>query len=328
MVSKSVIRVLSEGETARAFPSVAETVALVEASLMATAEGGTQVPSKAGLKPNSGKGFFHWMPFIDREAQAVGLKWVSYIPGNAERGLVDSNALVMLCDAGSGYPTGILGGMGITALRTAAGALAGARHFLAGNPGRLALIGCGRIQRETARFFMDFYPDLRDVTVFARTEASREAFCAEFNERYGRRFRPCDSPRAALNGADVVVSCVPQAAGPILSACMFADGAVYVPLDVTAAWDRSVYDSSDLVVSDNLAQFEIAVRDRRGLQDLDLGRVLSLGEILRGTVAPPAAQHRLVTSVVTGTAETDLFVARFILARAAEQGVGVEIPFG
>ncbi len=327
MAATSVIRVLSEDDTARAFPTVAETVALVEASLMATAGGTTLVPPKAGLKPNSGKGFFHWMPFIDRDAQAVGLKWVSYIPGNADRDLIDSNALVMLCDADSGYPTGILGGMGITALRTAAGALVGARHFAARPPERLALVGCGRIQRETARFFMEFYPDLKEVTVYARTPANREAFCAEFEARYARRFRACDRPRAALDGADMIVSCVPQAAGPLLSACMFKPGAIYVPLDVTASWDRSVYDSSDLVVSDNLAQFESSVRERRGNLDLDLGRVVSMGDVLRNSVPVPEAPQ-LVTSVVTGTAETDLFVARFILDKATQQGIGIEIPFG
>jgi ornithine cyclodeaminase/alanine dehydrogenase-like protein (mu-crystallin family) len=245
------------------------------------------------------------------------------VPGNADRGLVDSNALVMLCDAESGYPTGILGGMGITALRTAAGALAGARPFGPKAPRKLALIGCGRIQRFTARFFTSFYPGLEEVAVHARTQAGREAFCVE----HGAKFRPCGSAGEAVEGADLIVSCVPQAARPMLEPDMFKPGAVFVPLDVTASWDKDLYEACDLVLGDNLPQFEIAVRDRRGGVDLDLGRVKLMGDVLRGLVEVPAAP-RLTMSVVTGTAETDLFVARFILEKAGRDGIGTVIPFG
>lgn len=321
-MSGAIIRILSEAETERAFPPVEETVALVEASLMATRTGTTEVPPKAGLKPESGKGFFHWMPFMDRSGGTGGVKWVSYFPGNAEKGLVDSHALILLCDGSTGYPEGIVGGMGITGLRTAAGAIVGARPFQP-KPKNIALIGCGRIQATTARFVAEAFPTLEKVGVFARTQQTREAFCAA----QGERFRPAASVREATAEADIVISCIPQAAGPVLGPDDFKPGAVFLPLDVTASWSQAVYEASDAIFADNVEQAKIAATTRRPDMRLDLSRIAGMGDILLGRAAPPGS-FRLLTSIVTGTAETDLFVARRVLARAAEMGLGTVVPFG
>jgi ornithine cyclodeaminase/alanine dehydrogenase-like protein (mu-crystallin family) len=318
----AIIRILSEAETEQAFPPAEETVALVEDSLKATRTGTTEVPPKAGLKPESGKGFFHWMPFIDRSGGTGGVKWVSYFPGNAEKGLVDSHALILLCDGQTGYPEGLVGGMGITGLRTAAGAIVGARPFQP-KPRSIALVGCGRIQATTARFITETFPALERVTVYARTQETREAFCAT----QGKLFRPAATVREATAEADIVISCIPQVAKPVLGPEDFKPGAVFVPLDVTASWSQGVYEASDAIFADNVDQAKIAATTRRPDMQLDLSRIAGMGDILLGRAEPPRS-FRLLTSIVTGTAETDLFVARRVLERAAKMNLGTVVPFG
>jgi len=322
----AMIRILSEADTEKAFPPVEETVALVEEALRSTASGATEIPPKAGLKPESGKGFFHWMPFIDRPGGTGGVKWVSYFPGNAEKGLVDSHALILLCDGRTGYPEGLVGGMGITGLRTAAGAIVGARPFLP-EPSTIALIGCGRIQATTARFIVAAFPSLKRVFVHARTAETLGSFCAAQTAATGLPFHPAATLRDATADADIVISCIPQVAKPLLGPDDFKPGAVFVPLDVTASWTQAVYERSDAVIADNVDQARIAATTRRPDMSLDLSRLLGMGDILLGRAEAPR-DFRLLTSIVTGTAETDLFVARRVLQRAAEMGLGRVVPFG
>ena len=62
-------------------------------------------------------------------AAALGMKWVSYSPGNLARGVPDASAIIILNDPDTGLPAAILAGMGITLARTAAGAAVAARHL-------------------------------------------------------------------------------------------------------------------------------------------------------------------------------------------------------
>ena len=134
------LRILSEQQVSAVAPPLREIVDLVEATYRMEAD----VPTKIGVHPPGwNNGFCHAMPAWVAPARALGMKWVSYLPGNAARGYPDSAALIVLNDPDTAQPVALLEGMWITYARTAACAAVAARHLANPDPKRLGLVGCG-----------------------------------------------------------------------------------------------------------------------------------------------------------------------------------------
>ena len=81
------IRLLSEKNIRSVVPTLPEIVALVEQAYRLDAEGKAEVPTKIGVHPDRANTFLHAMPAWVGDARALGMKWVSYFPGNFDRGL-------------------------------------------------------------------------------------------------------------------------------------------------------------------------------------------------------------------------------------------------
>ena len=99
------------------------------------------------------------MPAWVGGARALGMKWVSYFPGNFARGLPDSTGIIILNDPDFGLPCCIMEGMYVTFLRTAACAAVAAKYLAPRPPKTLGLIGCGGLGLWSLRI------DDRDVSV-------------------------------------------------------------------------------------------------------------------------------------------------------------------
>jgi ornithine cyclodeaminase/alanine dehydrogenase-like protein (mu-crystallin family) len=69
------------------------------------------------------------MPAWVNGAPALGMKWVSYFPGNFDRGLPDSTGIIILNDPEHGLPCCIMEGLYVTFLRTAACAAVAAKYL-------------------------------------------------------------------------------------------------------------------------------------------------------------------------------------------------------
>src|SRR5262249_44230036 len=121
------IRLLSENDVRALAPGLREIVTLVEQAYRLEADRKAQVPTKTGVHP--GNSLLHAMPAWIAEAGALGMKWISYFPDNAERGLAAAAALIILNDPKHGRPCCIMEGMHVTFLRTAACAAVAAKHL-------------------------------------------------------------------------------------------------------------------------------------------------------------------------------------------------------
>ena len=137
------IRLLSEKNVRSVAPTPPEVVALVEQAYRLDAEGKVEVPTKIGVHPERANTFLHAMPAWVGGARALGMKWVSYFPGNFDRGLPDSTGIIILNDPEHGLPCCIMEGMYVTFLRTAACAAVAAKYLAPRPPKTLGLIGCG-----------------------------------------------------------------------------------------------------------------------------------------------------------------------------------------
>ena len=124
------------------------------------------------------------------------MKWVSYFPGNFDRGLPDSTGIIILNDPEHGLPCCIMEGMYVTFLRTAACAAVAAKYLAPRPPKTLGLIGCGGLGLWSLRIMSATFPSIEQVFVSSRTRGSREEFCAKMAQEGNWTITPVDDPLA------------------------------------------------------------------------------------------------------------------------------------
>jgi alanine dehydrogenase len=307
-----------------AAPPIAEIVDIVENTYRMDAEGGVESPTKIGVHPDHPHSFLHAMPAWVSGGGALGVKWISYYPGNTERGWPDSSGLIVLNDPEHGLPVAIMEGMWITLVRTAACGAVAARKCIRHDPKRLGLVGCGGLGEWTVRVFGAIFPSIEEIRVASRTEASRNRFCDKMSSTGSWTLRPVDRLEDAVSDMDIVVSSVPQGTERPLKGAWWTPGTIAVPLDVLSAWDDAAFAQLDRLVTDNYEGLEGIVRQRR--PDLKLPRDwVSFADIVTGRSPARLNPEERIMAIPTGVASVDINLAWEIYRRARDAGAGVEI---
>ncbi|MGE4056727.1 MAG: hypothetical protein AB7F99_18200 [Vicinamibacterales bacterium] len=317
------IRLLSESDVRATGLSLNEIVALTEQAYRLDAQGRVEVPTKIGVHPSYPNSFLHAMPAWVDGARALGMKWVSYFPGNFDRGLPDSTGIIILNHPDNGLPVCIMEGMYVTFVRTAACAAAAVKHIRPSQPRRLGLIGCGGLGLWTLRTMTAVFPSIEEVFVASRTAASRETFCAELASECSARLMPVNEVRSAIENMDVIVSSVPPTDDPPVRPEWLSSGSIFIPLDVVNSWRDGVIAATTRVVSDNPPHFKRQIEDKRSSALDEIKDNVSLQQILAGSV-PKAKPNDRTFGVVSGIASTDVVIGWEIYRRARDANLGVQ----
>jgi len=115
--------------------------------------------------------------YLGGACQIAGIKWVSSFPENLHLGVDRASAVLILNSPQTGRPEAVLEGSVISAKRTAASAALAAQCLLSGNKvGRVAIIGCGLINFEIARFLLAVFPDIETFVLFDQDETRARQF--------------------------------------------------------------------------------------------------------------------------------------------------------
>jgi alanine dehydrogenase len=317
------IRLLSEKNIRSVAPSLPEAVALVEEAYRLDAEGQVDVPTKIGVHPDRANSFLHAMPAWVNGARALGMKWVSYFPGNFDRGLPDSTGIIILNDPEHGLPCCIMEGMYVTFLRTAACAAVAAKYLAPRPPKSLGLIGCGGLGLWSLRVMSAIFPSIERVYVSSRRSSSREDFCAKRAPEGPWTLTPVENPRLAVKDMDIVVSSVPPCDVRPITGDALSRGTLYIPLDVVNAWADDVLRATDRVIADNPEHFSAQVRGRRASAFPAFKSPVRTQDLVVGK-APRAAASERTLIAVCGIASTDVVVGWEIFRRARAANVGLE----
>lgn len=320
--------ILSERDIRAVAPSRREIVEIVEATYRMDADGKAEVPTKIGVHPGRTNSFIHAMPAWVAGDRSLGVKLISYYPGNFERGVHNSTGLIVLYDPDDGQPLAIMEGMWITFARTVASAAVAAKHLSVPEPRRLGLVGCGGLGEWSLLTMTEMFPSLREIFVSSRRAKSREAFCRRFAEQGPWSLRPVPEPRQAVEAMDIVISSTPQQAEPRLFGAWWSPGTLAIPLDYPYAWDDAAYAMADVLYSDDRVRLDLyektaAGAGRPGLRFPRDHRTLQ--ELCAGRAAGRADPEARIFAIVTGIASTDVTVAAEIYRRAKAAGLGTEI---
>jgi ornithine cyclodeaminase/alanine dehydrogenase-like protein (mu-crystallin family) len=324
------LRYLSAADVLAAMPDLDTRMDLAERTMIALVAD-AELPAKIGVHPRPADSLVHAMPAYLRGADddgrddRIGMKWVAVFPSNNAIGLPAIHGLVILNDAITGRPRAILDGGPITALRTAAISGAVIRRYapvVEGRPSHAALIGAGVQGRGHLAVLGRVLPGT-DLRLFDRHPDRVAALAEQARATDGiGTVTVADDARAAIDGADVVVTTV--SFGPVrqvMTADWLADDALVVPVDYATFCAAEVARGAALFLVDDRDQF-LANRDA-GLFDDYPDPTAMIGEaFLAGTLRPAAGR---VVATHLGVGLADVILGSAVLERAEAMGLGVEL---
>ena len=324
--------VLSQTEV-RALLPMERCAELVAAALVELSAGRAVNPLRKGMLLPDTPNLLGMMPGYSRDAKALGLKVVGVFPDNHGTGLDSHQGIVALFDAADGRPTAIFDGSEITAIRTAAASMVATRALAREDAGDLALLGSGT-QARTHLEAMRCARELRRVRVFSRSRENREAFARREAERTGLDVSACDSAREAVEGADLICTAT-SSREPVLLGSWIADGAhinavgACMPkareLDSAAVRRSRLFTDCRESAENEAGDYLIPLAEGAFAPEHLLGE---LGAVLAGELSGRTAADEVTCFKSLGVAVEDLVVARFLLERGRELGVGTEVDLG
>jgi ornithine cyclodeaminase/alanine dehydrogenase-like protein (mu-crystallin family) len=289
-------------------------IAAMERALAAFSAGRVLQPVRNMLTIEEGKRYLGIMPAVAEAA--MGLKLVSFYPGNAGSGIPTHLAMILLLRPDTGEPLAVMDGRLITEMRTAAVSAAVTRHLAAPQSRVLALLGSG-VQARAHLAALSRVRSFDEVRVWSRAREHARRFA----EEHGVRAAP--SAEAAVRDADVVVT-VTDAREPILEGAWLKPGAhvnaVGAPRPSWRELDDAAMHKGVLVVDSR----DAVLQEAGDVIHSQASIYAEVGEIFAGTKPkPPAGSTTLFKSV--GIAVEDIAAAKLVydadLAREAEAAI-------
>ncbi len=188
-------------------------IAEMEVALTKLSQGRVIQPVRNTLTIEEGKRYLAVMPAVADDA--MGLKAVSFYPGNAGTGLPTHLAMILLFNPETGEPLAVMDGRLITEMRTAAVSAAVTKYLASPDSRVLALLGSG-VQAAAHLEALSQVRRFDEVRVWSRTPGHAQRFARE----HGARAVDAES---AVRGADVVVTAT-NAVEPILKGAWLKRG--------------------------------------------------------------------------------------------------------
>ncbi|MFC1614882.1 ornithine cyclodeaminase family protein [Gemmatimonadota bacterium] len=303
--------------------SLDQAIAVVEQSLAEHGRKRVENPPKISVHPRSDS-FITAMPaFLPRKG-TCGMKWVSGFQVNLQKGLPSISAVIVLNDYLTGFPLAIMDGTWITAVRTVAVSIVAARLLCNEDARTMGIVGCGLQGRYHAVAFNRKFPSLSLLKVFDNYQPSLNSFEAEINKKCpGLKIEVCPSAEAAIRGAQLVVTATGKLLEPVFLHEWVEPGAMVLPVH-TFGWEPSTPVAMDRFVVDDRGQF--SEYSQGWYHSLPKKQPTETGEIVVG-FAPGRLDHEeRIINFNTGLAVHDILMAKSILERAEEKGIGTLLP--
>lgn len=281
-------------------PALIETM---ERALVEFSAGRVVQPVRQMLPVEPAGGVFAAMPAVSG-AMGMGMKVVTFYPGNQEKGLHTHHALVLAFDPATGEPRAVMDGRLITEMRTAAVSAAATRLLASQDARVLAILGSG-VQADAHVTAMSCVRDIAEIRIWSRDPDHARACAARVG---GVAMDASD----AVRGADIVVTAT-AATEPILHGEWLDDGVHVNAIGWNGADGRELDDAA--------MDHPVFVESRDAAAD-QAGNVRGSGASITAEIgealAAPDTGWRSVTTVFdsVGIAVEDVATAQLVLDTA------------
>jgi thiomorpholine-carboxylate dehydrogenase len=275
----------------------------IRQSLIDYSAGLVEQPPRTILRADNAEGFkngwFAVMPVI--AGDVMGVKTVTFFPGNADLGLHTHMAIIELLRRSTGEPLAVMDGRLITEMRTAAVSAAAVDALTPKHITSLGILGSGVQARSHIQALRLVRPGIKEIRIWSRTAANAERLADEV----GAHAVTIEEAAAAE-----VVLTVTASPDPVLKGRWLAADALVLAVGATGATLREL--------DDEAMQSSYVVAESRSCAERESGDVrlsgvkvqAEIGEILSGSAAAPTGKRIVFKSV--GLAIEDLTAARLV----------------
>jgi len=324
---------LTRSDVEAALP-MAECIASQEYAFREHGRGNAVTPHRLGLKTPGQDGLYIAMPsYLGGDPNGtMAVKVLTFYPNNPAAGLPAITATVLLHDPATGALLAIMDGASITGLRTAAGSAVATKYLARAEAATVGILGSG-VQAETHLAAMCAVRPVQTAWVYSRDRDRRTDFAERMAARLGIEVTPVSSARAAIEGAEIVVTAT-TAREPIVDGDWFAPG-VHINCVGSGIPDRrelddkivqrakivvDTYDSALAEAGDLLIPMAQGLLTKEALH-------ADLGEILTGQKVGRTDETEITIFKSVGVALQDVGAAAWIYRRAKELGLGQVVDF-
>jgi ornithine cyclodeaminase/alanine dehydrogenase len=307
--------------------TMAEIMEVVEEGFAAMGRGEVEMPAKIGIHTRKDC-FNHSMPcYVGGSLDMAGVKVVSGYPPNQKKGLPYITGIWTLVDPETGIIRAVIDAAWITAWRTGAASGVYAKHF--GDPETrvVTIIGLGVQGHMNLRAMIEVFPKIEEVRMFDPVKGQAGRFVADMQPLLpGARFVECASPKDAVTGADVIITCSPIVEKPqrFVQADWLKPDVLAIAVDYDSAFDAATMNAAASFTTDSETQY-LWTRDH-GVYFQDgypgkEGLSSDMGEVCAGK--KPGLRTGRRSAVLMGIALDDVMTGYLIYEKALEKKVGV-----
>jgi len=315
----------AEVERALAMPAA---IAAVREAFIDLSTGKAEVPLRTPVSlPGDGAAFF--MPVHLPSQGRIGLKVVTVVPDNTERGLPMIQALVAVFDAVTGRTEAVMDGEVLTAVRTGAASGVATDLLARRDAGVAAVIGAGAQGRRQLEAVC-CVRTIREALVFDPDRDRAEDFANDMGRVIKRRVRVLDEASGVF-AADVICTAT-SADTPVVADRDVSPGAHINAIGAYRSHTREIPGETvaraRLFVDSRAACLAEAGELVMAMEEGSLAADCAPAEI--GEVAAGSAEGRRDDDEVTifksvGNAVQDLAVAGLVLGQARRLDLGTEV---
>ena len=277
-------------------------------------------PVGAGLDGDDPLGTGLTMPAYIHGDEHYATKLASVHKGNAGRRLPTVQAQIMLTDARTGEPTGLLAGTRVTNARTGCiGGLAADWLAVGDGPVTLGIVGAGTQARWQARAIMAAR-GVDSARIYSPS-GSREECAADLRDE-GIDAAAVNSSREAVSDADVVVTAT-TATEPVFPGDALTPGTLVVAVGAYTTEMRELGGKTVSRASRLFADVPAEVAETGDFPDTGNASFAPLSAVFEGEAGRESAEDILVVGSV-GSAVLDAAAAMALFERALAANVGVD----
>jgi len=314
---------LTQDEVSSIGLPMSEIIELLRQTFLEKAAGRIEMPPKIGIH-TSDDALLHAMLAYVPALRCAGVKWVGAYPGNPERDLPQVTGLIITNDPETGLPISVLDCTWITAMRTAASSALAAKYLARKDSKTLGILGCGVQGRSHLEAFTHAFP-IAEVRVYDVNPAAVASF-VEASAKLEASVIRVESPRAAVEGCDIVVTAGPITKPPhaTIPRDWLSEGGFAASVDFGSYWSLEAMEQLDMLITDDVEQF--AYYNTLGYINCFSEDVVDLSELVSGKHLGRHSDEERTMACNLGIAAEDIAIASAVVDRAKAAGIGAWLP--
>lgn len=239
------------------------------------------------------------------------------------RTIMDSSKLYYV---NIGYPTAIMDGTYITAIRTGAASGVTAKYFARKDSEVLSVIGTGVQGKYNTLCMLHLLKNLKTIKIFDTYAPSIEGFVEQITPFIGEdiKIERASGYEEALKDADVIVAATAMLHEPVLFDSWVKPGALVLAVQ-RHGWNEDVLTKFDKVVVDDFDQFASLIKAKGCYSPFPDAPYAELGDVVLGKKPGRENDTERVINFNCGLAIHDLVVGAKVLEKCKKLGLGVEL---